>query len=855
MREGATTAKAVGRSTSAGDATLVSVVIPAYNPERFLLEAVASVEKQTHPAWECVIVDDGSDQSEAPAILEALEARRNPRLRVVRQANRGAAAARNTGFRVASGRYIVPLDCDDLLEPEMIELCLAELERDPSCGFIYFDYRVFGDENYLQQPGEYNLYRLLDENFLPSCCLVDKRAWESVGGYDEWHRWSYEDWSFFLNLGKRGYFGRYIPKPLYRYRKHGPGLHETGVERHEANRAHMVEAHPELLSPQGRLAVKRRWAPSICVAAAGDAPDLRGQTLQDYHLLVDVNEREIPSQTTAPVFLWLEGGGRLRPQTLEECVWALQTADWVSWKDTGDAPPPTLAGAAGPLGVSRAMFEAPEPKPSGHLRRLPWRSRSSAPPAPPAPSATPPLPSQPAALSETGFWGRLHRHLYNAEVLSFEAWLRHPLRSAARLIPLRLKERINHAAGRPVFDLSFYLRFQPRSALVAGGLVQRTEYLTPQPVPGKRRLALLTPHLGVGGAESVLLEVAGQVDRTRWEVLVIATQSRDRRLLPEWLTVADYVYDLGKLMPMEHVPGAVYSMALNWGFDAIVVQNSLAAYSALPAIKQKRPRTRILDLLHAVDPEWDFFSATLDVADAIDLRVAISEAGRERLIEMQTPEEAIRVIPNGVDLDRFEPSRFDRAELRREWNIPARAFVVAFVGRLDRVKRPLLLADVARELDRLEADEVVFLVAGDGPEHEPLISRISAIGVDRSFRVLGHVDAPEEVLAAADLLILTSEAEGVPLALLESLAMRTPVLACRAGAIEEALSEDCGVLVEPGRDEAVRLAEEIVELSADSQRLEAMGEAGRRYVAAEHALSTAQAGYRGVLAELIGGEN
>ncbi|MCB1019684.1 MAG: glycosyltransferase family 4 protein, partial [Acidobacteria bacterium] len=593
-----------------------------------------------------------------------------------------------------------------------------------------------------------------------------------------------------------------------------------------------------------------------CVAAAGDAPDLRSQTLQDYQLIVDVDEREIPVRTSAPVFLWLEGGGRLHPQTLEECVWALQTAEWVSWKDTGDAPPPTLAGAAGPLGVSRAMFEAPEPKPSGRLRRLPWRSRSSAPHAPQAPSAPPPPRSKPAAApGESGFWGRLHRHLYNAEVLSFEAWMRHPLRSAARLIPLRVKERVNHAAGRPVFDLSFYLRFQPRSALVAGGLVERTDYLTPQPAKGKRRLALLTPHLGVGGAESVLLELAGQIDRERWEVLVIATQSRYRRLLPEWLSLADYVYDLAKLMPMERVPGAVYSMALNWGFDAIIVQNSLAAYSALPAIKQKRPHMRVVDLLHAVDPEWDFFSATLDVADAIDVRVAISEAGRERLIEMQTPEEAIRVVPNGVDLQRFSPDRFDRAELRREWDVPARAFVVAFVGRLDRVKRPLLLADVARELDRMEADEVVFLVAGDGPEHEPLVSRISAIGVDQSFRVLGHVDAPEEVLAAADLLILTSEAEGVPLALLEALAMRTPALACRAGAIEEALPEECGVLVEPGRDEAVRLAEAIVELSADSQRLEAMGEAGRRYVAAEHALATAQAGYRGVLAELIGGEN
>ena len=842
--------ESIKRSGQLESEPLVSAVIPAYNPESFLLETIASVESQTYQSWECIVVDDGSDRPESLAILASIEERRDPRIRVIRQPNGGAAAARNTGFRVAEGRYVVPVDQDDLLEPEMMAVCREEIENNPDRSFVYFDYRVFGDESFLQQPGEYNLYRLLNENFIPSCFFVPRRAWEATGGYDEWHRWSYEDWSFFLNLGKHGYFGHYVPRPLYRYRRHGRGLHEIGVERHETNWAHMVKAHPELLSPEGRLATKRRWAPSLCVVAAGDAPDLRNQTLRDFQLLVDVGEKDVLSRSNAPAFLWLEGGGRLRSQTLEECLWALQSADWVSWKDTGDAPPPTLASSAGPLGVSRPMFAAPEPKPSGELRRLPWRSRSSG-PASPSETAQETPPPSPGARSEGGFWGRIHRHLYNAELLSAEAWLKHPVRSAVRLIPLRAKERVNRALGRPVFDLSFYLRFQPSSALVAGGIVERLDYLVHPPEPGKKRLALVTPHLGVGGAETVLLELARQIDLSRWEVLLLATQSRDRRLLPEWLDVVDRAYDLAKLMPGESVPGAIYSMALNWGVDAMVLQNSLAAYSALPAIKQKRPKLHVADILHAVDANWDFFSATLDVAEAIDRRVAISEAGRDRLVEMQTPQGAIRLIPNGVDLERFDPEQFDRAEVRRSWRIPGKAPVVAFVGRLDRVKRPLLLPDVAREIERMEGPPVVFVVAGDGPEHEPLVSRISAIGMDRSFRVLGHVDEPEEVYAGADLLIVTSEAEGAPLAVLEALAMRTPVVACRVGAIEEALPEDCGELVEPGRDEASRLAAAIVELLADRERLRAMGERGRAHVAAAHSLERARQGYRALLDELL----
>ena len=848
-RAGVRASDSTNRAGQKDSGPLVSAVIPAYNPKDFLLETVASIERQTYPSWECVIVDDGSSEPASLTILQSIEARRDPRIRVIHQDNGGAAAARNTGFRVAEGRYVVPIDQDDLLEPEMMAVCLEELEQNPRAGFVYFDYRVFGESSYLQQPGEYNLYRLLEENFIPSCVFVPRRVWESTGGYDEWHRWSYEDWSFFLNLGKYGFYGHYVPKPLYRYRRHGRGLHEIGIERHDANWAHMVQAHPELLSPAGRLETKRRWAPSICVVAAGDAPDLRNQTLRDFQLLVGIDEKEVLERTSAEAFLWLEGGGRLRAQTLEECLWALQSADWVSWKDTGDAPPPNLSSSAGPLGVSRAMFAAPDPKPSGQLRRLPWRCRSGGLANPSETFAEEPRPST-GARGESTFWGRIHRHLYNAELLSAKAWLEHPFRSAARLIPLRLKESVNRLAGRAVFDLSFYLRFQPSSALVAGGIVERLDYMPPPADPARRRLALITPHLGVGGAENVLLELARQIDSSRWEVVLLATQSRDRRMLPDWLEIVDYAFDLAKLMPGERVPGALYSMALNWGFEAILLQNSLAAYSVLPAIKLKAPEVRMVDVLHAVDDNWDFFSATLDVAEAIDLRVAISEAGRERLIEMETPADAIRMIPNGVDLARFDPAPFDREAVRRQWRVPKKASIVAFVGRLERVKRPLLLADVARELERMEAPPVVFVVAGDGPEHEPLVSRISAIGVEAAFRVLGHVDEPEEVLAGADLLIVTSEAEGVPLAMLEALAMRTPVLACRAGAIEEALPEDCGLLVEPGRDEAVRLAEAIVELLANRERLRRMGERGREHVAAKHSLEAARAGYRALLAEL-----
>jgi glycosyltransferase involved in cell wall biosynthesis len=904
---------------------LISAVIPAYNPAPFVEETIESILKQTHPHKEIVLVDDGSDKAESKELIAAIENRGIPNLRVVHQENRGLAGARNSGFRHARGEYVVPIDADDRLEPEMMETCLAELKAHPEAGFCYFDYHVFGDTNYIERPGEYNFYRLLDENFMACCIFVSRAVWEAIGGYDEWHRWGYEDWSFFLNLGKNGYFGRYIERPLFGYRTHGRGLHYIGLERHATNWAHMTEKHPEVLLPEGRLRVKREWAPSICfVVQGGRAPSFENQTVRDYQTLVNVDERTALEQSRAPAFLWLSGDRPLEPQAAEECIWGLTEADWVTWRDTGDAPPPSLRNCAGPLGVSRRVMQQPEATRSGLVRRLPWRCRETARPAgregrqhvvaataagavpdragsprhsaearhevaasshlvEPSPAGQPAIardetrqdgydhrhpgaapvhspassvaqtvaaPPGPATAALGRRVDRLYHHLQNAELLSREVWLKHPLRSSARLIPLRWKERVNQVAGRAVFDLSFYLKFQPRSVLLAGTLIERLDYIPPLRQT-RRRMGLFTPHLGVGGAENVLLEFASQIDRSKYEVLLIATQSSDSRLLPEWREHADWVYDMAQLIPGERAPRFAYSVAVNWELDVLVMQNSAAAYSILPAFKEKRPTARVIDILHAVDEDWDFFAATLEVTEHLDRRIVISDAGRKRLEDMDTPAEKIRLIRNGVDLDYFDPRRYERGRLRQQLRLKPSTAVVLFAGRLDPVKRPLLLPDVARELRRIRGKRAThFVVAGDGPEGARLRSVIQTHRLERDFTLLGHVADIAGLLAEADVLLIPSQGEGIPLVLLEALAMQVPVVACRAGAIEEALPVECGVLVEPGAYEEVRLAEALDELLRDPERRAAMGRQGRAFVEAHHSLDETHRQYRALLDEV-----
>ena len=617
--------------------------------------------------------------------------------------------------------------------------------------------------------------------------------------------------------------------------------------------------------------------PSLCVVVQGPrVPSFENQTVTDYQVLRVADEQTALRQSPATNFLWYSGDVPLHDHALEECIWALRDAEWVTWADTGQAPPPSLRHCAGPLGVRRQTLETPEAKRTGRVRRLTWRCRLDA-PARATTSGTGKPPeksnaqrsSDPGSFDPSSFhptkgasrrtWAddsrrrgqgtpllRALQHLENAELLSARSWIDHPVRSASRLIPLRLKEQINRWARRPVFDLSFYLRFKPRNVLIDGSLVEHVRY-RPR-LDSRRRIALCTPFLGLGGAETVLLELARQIDRERCETFLLATHPGDTRLLDEWRRTIDHIYDLGRMLPTEQTVAAIYSMAMNWGWDELIIQNALPAYSCLPALKHQRPNLRVTDLLHNLDDDWDFFSATLNVADSIDRRVVISEAGRKWLIEMGIEDDKIRLIRNGVDLQQFARGRYARGSLLKKLRLASYTKIILFAGALIPRKRPLLLLAIDRELqDAGVSTPYHFVVAGDGSEERALRTKISSGGVEHRFSVLGHVADIAPLLADADLLVLPSREEGLPLVVNEALAMQVPVVGCRVGAIDEAVPPDCGVLVENDGLEAVELAAALRELLEDDERRAAMGRAGRALAARNYDLTRARRQYRELL--------
>ena len=233
----------------------VSVVLPCYNAHRFLGEALESVRRQTVPPLEIIVIDDGSTDPETIAYLAALP----DDVRVVQQENRGLAGARNSGFRVARGDWVLPLDCDDRLAPTMVQQCLAAVEA-TGASFASAQIALFGDETGTVHK-TFNFFEQLATNQLPYCLLLRRDAWLEAGGYDESMRTGYEDWEFNIRLGERGYTGIVLDQRLFHYRVSKSGmLKSVSQRRHAANWRYSQSRHPKLFSWSGLWRVWRVWS-------------------------------------------------------------------------------------------------------------------------------------------------------------------------------------------------------------------------------------------------------------------------------------------------------------------------------------------------------------------------------------------------------------------------------------------------------------------------------------------------------------------------------------------------------------------------------------------------------------------
>jgi glycosyltransferase involved in cell wall biosynthesis len=292
---------------------LVSIVIPCFNHGRWLSETIRSIEEQDYPAIETIVVDDCSTDPYTVGWLAELQ--QSGRASVIRMpVNGGPSRARNAGIEVARGRYLLPVDSDNLLLPTAVSTLVAQLAAaGETTGFIYPNQQFFGNRDDYAVAPPWNPYRLLFENYCDTCSLYDRGVFDAGLRYAEDIVLGHEDWDLALQLAASGIRGEPAAEKTVLVRKHG--FTRSDLVHHVVSSfgEHMRKRHAALYgheSQWGRFGpwagpaarLKSEWSPYLSIVTleevdAGSeagrrlAQRLEHQTCGDAELLVPLSGR------------------------------------------------------------------------------------------------------------------------------------------------------------------------------------------------------------------------------------------------------------------------------------------------------------------------------------------------------------------------------------------------------------------------------------------------------------------------------------------------------------------------------------------------------------------------------------
>ncbi|MEB3830753.1 glycosyltransferase family 2 protein [Phormidium sp. CCY1219] len=321
---------------------LVSVIIPVYNVEQYIADTVRSVLAQTYSNFEVLIVDDGSPDRSVEICETEFD---DPRIRIIRQENRGLAGARNTGIRHANGEYLAFLDSDDLWRPEKLAKHVDHLNNSPPVGVSFCPSALMDEEGQLL--GKYLMPQLTHID-IPSLLrgspmgngstpvirrevFAEIRFSENRYGtvenfyFDESFRQSedIECWLRIAILTDWKFQG--IPEPLTLYRVNTGGLSANFIKQLESKEKVLekIRAYaPEAIAPWENMArayeLRYLARSAVRVKNGSMAVDLMNRSLLTYwQILLEEPRRSILTLMAAyalhlmpsSVYLWFEGQG------------------------------------------------------------------------------------------------------------------------------------------------------------------------------------------------------------------------------------------------------------------------------------------------------------------------------------------------------------------------------------------------------------------------------------------------------------------------------------------------------------------------------------------------------------------
>ncbi|WP_449277090.1 glycosyltransferase [Leucobacter sp. GX24907] len=328
-----------------------------------------------------------------------------------------------------------------------------------------------------------------------------------------------------------------------------------------------------------------------------------------------------------------------------------------------------------------------------------------------------------------------------------------------------------------------------------------------QPPAGSRPAILFGMHwLQSGGAERWAVETIAIAKRLGFLPVVVA----DQQSVHPWLTRPELDGCVVVITTTELDPPLARALLENFAFRGIVIHHCSWLYRSLPWIKEQRPELPVIDSLHTVmylGGGYPGYAARFD--DFIDMHHAIAP----RVIEWLSHEQ-------GVDSEKLvmAPLAGLTVDVQRPFKLrdTAQPFVIAYVGRLSREKRPDVFLALVHRLRR-SGLPVRAIMQGDGEMHDVVDGLIARYALGDAIERRGEDVPVSETFAEADLLVITSMVEGLSLTTFEAVAAGIPVLSANVGSQRTIVQSDM-LLSRPTR-EFVREAEERIQKLLSSERV------------------------------------
>jgi glycosyltransferase involved in cell wall biosynthesis len=823
----------------------VNVIIPLYGQPALFSEAVASVLQQVgSPACRITVVLDGCVHRQSLATATAWARAHPGRIVVLPQANGGVAAARNAGIRFAlkawpGCRALFFLDADNRIGPHMLRRAFDALSgAAPEVGWVYPDFDLFGIAGAWSTAGSHHLLQHLTENVCDAAVLVRREMIEAGVAFDESLKAGFEDWDFLLRAAAAGFRGAHLPAAGFVYRRRPESMLRDARRGAGALFAALQARHPALYAPRRILDLEAQEAPRFAIFTPAGAiacldPDAPADLAPAAGLLEHLAQAQAaPGRLHAPALLVfaaigaieaLRGAGLLRgalahAERLLEAAPVCTLTLYPSVDGLVGLEPdirPEIDAAQMVVVRRDALVAAARQGPA--LALLARRGLAASIPGPV------PVPGGALDLAELSVSG---------------------LAAALGGLP---RARIWRADGRVPRDGA--------ARRVARSVLRAWPLLPIRPDPARRDIAFVTPVFGLGGVERVLVCLSAALRRRGWRTHLVVTGAERVGAPPRG------AFDSLVLLPgfdserhgggRNAYAGAATSLlgedseeaealaGLLAPMHAVLTTHAFAGHALAGRLRRMGVRTacglHLAERGRFGEPIGNPHSA-LAYEHAYDLLVTHSRALAAWCAGAGVPREKILALSNAPGYE-ADPARVAEARVARQKGLGGRALRALFLGRLDRQKAPDRLPAIIAATQGMVEWRIVGRAVLDEPPVLP-------VPVEPPVSDPAALDA---LYAWADVLVVPSRFEGVPLTVLEAQRMGCIPVATDVGGVREAVTDGRdGVLVADGADWEVgrRVAQLLLGLASDD---------GVRWRLAEGAMRRGEArDWESAAAQLVG---